>query len=157
MTSIYSNVDLLRKMTTIKDRLYTDGFYNTKLVLRTKTETIIDNDPFKVNNTTVITDNVIDCIAEKNPEYRNFGKSLEVFSGDVRLTVRSTDKNLVIKADELWLEVDIIGTDTIIYDNVITKTFTKGIEYSINSRKPSILEYDEIFVLREVGKLNGEE
>ena len=156
MTSIYSNTDLQRKMAGIKDRLFSDGFYDSKVVARYKTETVVNTDPFKVNNTSVITDYVVTCIAEKNPEYINYGQTIETFNGDVRLTVRNTDKDLIINANELWLGIDITD-NTIIYEDSNLKTFSKGINYAVNSRKPSVLGYDEIFVLRQVGKLNGEE
>jgi hypothetical protein len=155
MASIYSKPDLQRKINTIKDRLYTDGFYDSKIVLRYRAVTVVDDDPFQVNNTSTITDYIVDCIAEKNFEYVTYGKTVESYSGDLRVTVKNANIELMVEATEIWYDVEFNTDGTIKYVGT-TDTFTKGTRYSIKSRKPSIMAYDEIFVLAEVGKENDE-
>ncbi len=155
MTSIYSKKDLQRKINTIKDRLYKDGFYDSKIVLRYKKVTVVNDDPFQVNNTSTITDHIVECIAEKNFEYVTYGKTVESYSGDLRVTIRKSDLELMLNATEIWYDVEFNVNGNIKYDGA-TKNFTKGVRYNIKSRKPSILEYDEIFILSEMGKENNE-
>ena len=151
---IYSKSDLQRKMNTIKDRLYKDGFYDSKVVVRYLTETVTNDDPFKVKNTNTITDYIIDCIIEKNPEYVDYNKSIEAYSGNIRLTLRKEERELFEKANEIWVDVEFNINGSIIYKT--ENVFSQGVRYEISSKKPSILEYDQIYMLKEMSKLNGE-
>ena len=154
MPSIYSKSDLQIKMNTIKDRLYKDGFYDSKVVVRYLTEVVTNDDPFKVKNTNTITDYIIDCIIEKNPEYVDYNKSIESYSGNIRLTLRKEDRELFEQANEIWVDVDFNVNGAIMYES--ENVFSQGIRYEISNKKPSILEYDQIYMLKEMGKLNGE-
>jgi hypothetical protein len=141
-------------MNTIKDRLYKDGFYDSKVVVRYLTEVVTNDDPFKVKNTNTITDYIIDCIIEKNPEYVDYNKSIESYSGNIRLTLRKEDRELFEQANEIWVDVDFNVNGAIMYES--ENVFSQGIRYEISNKKPSILEYDQIYMLKEMGKLNGE-
>jgi hypothetical protein len=151
---IYSKSDLQRKMNTIKDRLYKDGFYDSKVVVRYLTETVTNDDPFKVKNTNEITDYIIECIIEKNPEYVDYNKTIEAYSGNIRLTLRKEDRELFEQANEIWVDVDFNVNGAIMYES--ENVFSQGIRYEISNKKPSILEYDQIYMLKEMGKLNGD-
>lgn len=154
MANLYSKSDLQRKMNLIKDRLFTDGFYDSKVVVRYLTETVTNDDPFKVKNTNTITDYIIECIIEKNPEYVDYNKTIEAYNGNIRLTLRKEERELFEKANEIWVDVDFNANGAIIYESV--NVFTQGIRYEISNKKPSILEYDQIYILKEASKLNGE-
>jgi hypothetical protein len=151
---IYRKSDLQRKMNTIKDRLYKDGFYDSKVVVRYLTETVTNDDPFKVKNTNEITDYIIECIIEKNPEYVDYNKTIEAYSGNIRLTLRKEDRELFEQANEIWVDVDFNVNGAIMYES--ENVFSQGIRYEISNKKPSILEYDQIYMLKEMGKLNGD-
>ncbi|MDD4804009.1 MAG: hypothetical protein PHN69_02440 [Candidatus Pacebacteria bacterium] len=154
MPSIYSKKDLQRKINSIKDRLYKDGFYDSKVVVRYLTETVVNDDPFKVKNTNEIKDYIIECIIEKNPEYVDYNKTIEAYNGNIRVTLRKEDRELFEQANEIWVDVDFNVNGAINYET--ENVFTQGIRYTISNKKPSILEYDQIYILKEMGKLNGE-
>jgi hypothetical protein len=145
---------MVRKINTVKDRLYSDGFYDSKIVLRKKTITTDYTDPFEVEETVAISDYVVDGIVEYGSEFVSYGKTIETINGDAKMTVRQIDKDRVFSATEIWLRVEFDINSQIKYQSASSTTFTMGTQYEIGSSKPSIYGYDEIFILKQVGKLN---
>jgi len=150
MPSIYSNIDLERKLSIIKKSLYDDGFYSSQVVCRIK-HTTGGDDIFDLDGETTVTDTVINVIVERGPLIFQYNNQIEVADGDIKLTVRRDDMIYVNKADEIWIGVDIVDNIPV-YTDSTGYNFTEGKNYIVRSKKPSILGLDEIYIL----KMNGE-
>ena len=150
MPQFYGNCDLERKFKIIKDGLYTDGFYSSSIICRVIVTTGGD-DIYDLAGTVTITDTVISAIVERGPIIYDYNNQIEVASGDIRLTVRTSDSSYVDASQEIWIDTDLLN-GLPIYESETTKKFTEGKDYIIRSKKPSIFGLDDIYIL----KMNGE-
>ena len=147
MTYIYSAADFTRKIKAIKDNLYSDGYYNTTCVARTK---VLSGASGRYNRNVSITytDILVSGISEVGPEFKTFEELVETIDGDVRFTVREVDASKILSASEIWLGVTIVN-GVISYNG---DNFTTGIMYKVHSNKKSLYNQDRIFILRIGGQ-----
>lgn len=146
--------DIDRKIKCFKKQLQNSGYYNTKVVVRTKTFTAGTDDVFKsdyTNNT--ITDKVVDCIVEYGPEIHTYDNYVETIDGDIRLSTLIENESCLDDANEIWIGVKFNSNNKIVYDSD-NVTFTQGTMYKIKSTKKSMFEEEMIYILKTGGKLS---
>lgn len=177
MVNIFSNAEFARKMNTQKTYLWSDNFYNDKLIARTK-KTFGDSGVYNRNAITVYVDTIVSGIAEFGPVFTTFDNEVETIDGDVRFSTKMALATTVSAADELWLNCEFDSNGNITYStahtaiNFISESgdtlvaeddsplimdqtsgkLSKGTMYQVNSAKDALFDFDRIFILKVAGK-----
>jgi len=147
----YNDADLTRKFRIIKNNLYSDGFYRDKVVCRA-IETTDGDDIYDRDAVIEITDVVVNAIVEHGPIFNTYNNMVEIENADIKLTVRADDSIYINSANEIWIGCTIVGSLPL-YSNETTKEISQGSSYIVRSKKPSIQNLDDIYILGLKGNL----
>ena len=149
MTDIYSNTEFTRKISTIKNWLWDDKYYNDKMICRVKVETGASG-VYHRNVTVTYTDSIVSGIAEYGPIFTSYDEQAITIDGDVRFTCRLGNAPILSGADELWLDNTFTSSGGMYASG--TSNIVGGKMYTINSRKDSLFKYDKIYILKLAGE-----
>jgi len=143
MPYVFCNDKFTRKVTCIKNQLKEDGFYDGRLLTRVVSKTGTSG-LYNRNVTITHCNTVVSGIIVYRAEYPTYDEQVQTIYTDTQFTCRAEYKDIILAADELWLDYTLAGS-----------LVTDGTMYKVKSSKPTLFGVDYIFNLVIAGKQNA--
>ena len=144
MVYTYGKPDLLRKVSLIKSKLRTDGFYSDRILCRVSTTSGASGIFNRGVKNVVYTDTIVSGIMNTNPTFVIENNIVETSDGTAQFTCKKTDMDTLLNATEIWYEWTLASG-----------VITGGRQFKVKSNNDELFDIDRIFILKQVGETSA--